>query len=166
MKIILTSILFAFIIPVSSMAQIVVEPYEKQIKMNINDISKLPILRATSKSGEVKTTFTDQTFSGGCLGTLVRTYEFSDSQGNKTTADLYVSLEDTDAPIFTNVPADVVVEKNLIPMVTSPNASDNSKLEVEVTFAENREGKVITRIWTSTDVCGNQAIATQRITIK
>jgi len=166
MKFILSFIAFNVVLQNSSESQIIVDPYEKQIRINVNDIASLPMPRASSKEGEVKTVYSDQTFSGGCLGTLVRTFEFSDAQGNKASAELYINLEDTDGPIFANVPSDVIVAGNTLPVVTSPLVTDNSNTNSVVTFSENKEGNIVTRIWVAMDVCGNQSIVSQRITLK
>lgn len=150
----------------SASAQIVVEPYEKQIRVNINNLSTIMSPVASSKAGEVSATYSDQKFSGGCLGTLVRTYSFKDDSGATATADLYITLEDTDAPIFENVPADIEVAASAIPAAINPVASDNSNEDIEILFTENKEGSVIIRAWTAIDACGNQTIATQRISVK
>jgi hypothetical protein len=57
------------------------------------DLGDIEIPKAVSTCSEITSTFSDQIFSGGCLGTLVRTYSFKDTCGNAATAEQYISLD-------------------------------------------------------------------------
>ncbi len=154
-------------LPLIGMAQISVSEYPMKITVNIDALDLLPALSASSTCGPVAASFTDQLFSGGCLGTLSRTYTFADDCGNTRTAMQFILLEDTAAPVFNSSPEDIQlsVGQSAVPAAPEVTASDNSKNEVKVTFHQFNNGGTITRTWTATDDCGNVEVMRQVITI-
>jgi hypothetical protein len=155
-------------LPIIGMAQISVTEYPMKITVNIDELDMHPSIAASSPCGPVAIAFTDQLFSGGCLGTLTRTYTFSDDCGNTTTALQFILLEDTVAPVFNVTPEDISLSagQSAVPEAPEVTASDNSKNEVNVTFHQFNTGGTITRTWTAEDDCGNIEVMRQVITLK
>lgn len=163
---VLLLVLTSLVIPLS--AQITVSDYAKKINCAADAIDMLEAPKASSSCGPVTTAIDDQIFSGGCLGTLVRNYTFTDQCGNKAAADQYILLTDNDAPVLIGIPADITINPvtQPVPPAAKVSASDNSAQVIEVTLTETRNDMVITRIWTAEDPCGNKAEASQRIWLK
>ena len=112
-------------------------------------------------------------FQGG-LGnyTITRTWRAQDLCGNSTTATQVITLHDTQAPVFTNPPANVTVAcGGTLPTVPAVTASDNCDNTVPVTYlGETTTGPncpyTVTRTWTVSDNCGNATTHTQIITVQ
>ncbi len=147
-------------------SQITVDHYERQPKVNIDELDQFAPVTAKSSCGEVQVEVSEQMFSGGCLGNLVRTYVFTDTCGNKERAEQYIVLQDKVAPTFLNAPKDVLAYANAIPELEEIKAVDNSDGEIKIDFTEKiGEGQIV-RNWVATDQCGNQHSHTQLITIQ
>lgn len=162
-KIILVLIAFS---PFTAFSQITVADYPKKISCDVDATFELPAPAATSPCGEVTSTFDDQLFSGGCLGTLVRNYVYSDGCGASATADQYILITDNAEPVLIGVPDSISEEVALLPEAPMVSARDNSGQVVDVSFSETLEGKKLIRTWSSTDACGNTATARQMITLR
>ncbi len=84
-------------------------------------------------------------------------------------SDQVLVINDTNPPVLTGVPGDITVQcADEVPAPATVIATDNINGNVVVVFSEATTGGcpyAIIRTWTSTDNCGNQAIATQTITI-
>ncbi len=163
------SIFFTFCIGLASFAatsQITVSEYPMKLRADIDELSAISAPTATSNCGEVVVTIDDQLFSGGCLGTISRTYTFTDGCGTVERAQQFITLEDSTPPVFDNLPESITVAENAIPEPLTITASDNSDEPVQVSMTETREGKIITRIYTAIDQCGNTTVGTQTITVK
>lgn len=167
MKIQFLSIIIAFL-PIAAVAQITVSEYEMKVTVNIDELDLMTMPSATSSCGVVNVSFTDQVFSGGCLGTLSRTYTFTDDCGNSASAMQFILLEDTVPPVFNVSPEDFSLSASESTEATIPTvtATDNSMKEVKITFHEFNSGGSITRSWTAEDDCGNVEVMKQVITIK
>jgi len=150
----------------SAGAQIELASYPKQFSCDIDGIEHIEAPEARSSCGAVQMEFADQRFSGGCLGTLVRTYTYSDSCGNTATAEMYILLTDNDPPTLFGVPGDMEMHSGRRPPMALVSARDNSGELIEVISDEKTEGEWIIRTWSATDPCGNRTNATQRIRVK
>lgn len=147
-------------------SQITVNDYTRKVDIDVSKINELPPVVATSTCGDVKIEAVDNMFSGGCLGTLVRTYTYTDDCGNSATAEQYILLQDVEAPVLQNVPVDIVVSGKKIPKPVTVTATDNvGDDEVEVTMTETKVDNTVVREWTAADKCGNVSKAKQTITI-
>ncbi len=149
----------------SLFAQINVAEYERQLKAKVGETDAVEAPVATSSCGEVTTTFEDQTFSGGCLGTLVRTYTYKDNCGNTASAEQYINLTDKEKPEFIDAPKDTKAKESKIPEAASLEAIDNSGKAVDIQFNETEINGTIIRKWTATDKCGNVNEHFQRIVV-
>ncbi|NNE55363.1 MAG: hypothetical protein HKN32_05045 [Flavobacteriales bacterium] len=160
-----TLILFLLALPLVGFSQISIEEYERKVTSNLDSLEYLNPIYASSECGEVFVNTSDQMFSGGCMGTLVRTYRFSDECGNTARAEKYISLRDTEAPYFVKRFPDQEVPRGEVPLAPQAEAGDNSGMPVEIKFSERKtEGKVI-REWIATDRCGNSSTMRQVLTL-
>jgi hypothetical protein len=124
----------------------------------------------------VTVAYNGQTIMGGsCPDSylITRKWTATDGSGNTQTATQRITVQDTQAPVFTSTPAAVTVECSNIPAVGTPAATDNC--DAQVTMAYNGQtivagtcpdAYILTRKWTATDNCGNTKTATQRITVR
>jgi large repetitive protein len=141
----------------------------------IADCNNIPApeqVTATDNCGFVNVTYTQLFASGGCIGVIVRTYTAVDACGNTAVHEQYITLVDTIAPVFTNLPADEYYEcDETIPAPAVVLATDNCDSSVNVDFNQTiEEGEcannyTILRTWTATDTCGNSASHTQHIIV-
>ena len=131
------------------------------------------ILATDNCDAEVEITFTENTIASNCAATyqLIRTWKAIDNCGNETTASQIISVGDNEAPVISNVPADLTVSCGAIPPVASPDVVDSCDDDVDLSYTEIRSDGVceeeytLSRIWTATDNCGNSGTATQTITV-
>ena len=70
------------------------------------------------------------------LGTITRTWTATDCAGNTSNASQTVTIEDTTAPVFTSVPADILQECDLEVAVEMATATDTCDDEVTVTHMD------------------------------
>ncbi|MFN4255557.1 MAG: SdrD B-like domain-containing protein, partial [Saprospiraceae bacterium] len=122
----------------------------------------------------VAVTFADSQTPGGCSagGAIVRTFTATDDCGNTATATQLIEIQDNEAPVLANVPANLTLGCGESLPTTLPTATDNCDQNVAVTFADSQTpggcsaGGAIVRTFTATDDCGNTATATQLIEIQ
>jgi hypothetical protein len=108
---------------------------------------------------------------GGMTGTITRTWTAIDACGNQASCSQVITVVDTTPPTLTNCPGNATVTCGNIPAPPTVTAQDNCS-GATVAFAEtpnlsacgNYTG-TITRTWTATDGCGNQASCTQVLTV-
>ncbi|MFT7606434.1 MAG: hypothetical protein ACI8VT_004037, partial [Saprospiraceae bacterium] len=93
--------------------------------------------------------------------TVTRTWTATDNCGNTISAQQVITSADTEAPVISNLPPDITVQCDAIPMAPIATATDNCDLDVDLIFEEliteqNCEDEyVLLWIWTATDNCGN-----------
>ncbi len=115
---------------------------------------------------------TDGALVGGtCGGTITRTWTYTDLCGNNATVTQTITINDTQVPVFAAPPAAVSVQcATDVPAMTNLGWTDNCTGAGSVTGTDGALvgttcGGTITRTWTYTDACGNNATVTQTITI-
>jgi gliding motility-associated-like protein len=103
--------------------------------------------------------------------TITRTWVANDNCGNSEITTQILTIIDTIAPVFVNVPADASIAcTDAIPTYTI-TATDNCDTNVEVIMTDststqsNNDCYVITRTWTATDNCGNVELFTHELMI-
>ncbi len=120
--------------------------------------------------------------SGECPTVIRRTYQIADQCGNLATCQQTITVNDTTAPvIFTCLPDVVTACSNVEPTVATLPASttlasafgvtDNCTAIADLVVSASDSGPIITgctyvfeRVYTISDLCGNEASCTQRFT--
>ena len=102
--------------------------------------------------------------------TIINTWTATDECGNSATAVQTITVVDVIPPIIFDMPNDTTVQCSGIPPITHPSTIDNCDNPVNVVYSEMVDSTAcnsytLTRIWTATDNCGNQAVDQQVITI-
>lgn len=115
--------------------------------------------------------FTEVRTDGTCVDDylLTRTWVFTDACGNDSAYTQIITVVDTTAPVFSNIPVDATLECDGTPGNLIPDVTDNCDAMVEVVFMESdvvgcTGNTTVTRTWTATDNCGNTAQVSQEIT--
>ncbi len=110
---------------------------------------------------------------GSCPQTyrLLRRWTATDHCGNVATASQVVTVQDGEAPVFADVPADLELSCSQALPTGQPTLSDLCDDDVEVVETERVEPGAcansyrVVRVWTSCDACGNVSTAEQVITL-
>lgn len=133
-----------------------------------------PLTTIDACSGETITAVpVDVMITADCENSFVitRTWTFTDGCNNSALASQTITVTDNIAPEFTSVPASETIACGTEPVFGTAVATDNCQGDVTLTFADETTAgecagsSVITRTWTATDSCGNQATASQAITV-
>lgn len=113
--------------------------------------------------------------------TLTRNWQAQDVCANTSIIPQIIHVVDTVSPVLTNIPPDVTVECDAIPVApptSSFNPIDNCDETVTVTLNETEirnpdladcshwTNYLIRREWTATDNCGNSTVYTQNISVQ
>jgi gliding motility-associated-like protein len=103
---------------------------------------------------------------------LIRTWIASDDCLNTTVHSQTIVVQDTNNPVFVeNLPMNVTVECNAVPITPIVTATDNCGI-AEVSYNEERiDGSCINnytliRTWTARDACFNETVHVQTITVQ
>lgn len=120
-----------------------------------------------------KVLFVEKKIPGTCVHTYVleRTWTAKDTCGNSSTYTQRIQVEDTEAPIISTPPADVVIHcKSALPPMIQLDWSDNCGASGKISGTDISDGgtnpEIITRTWTITDSCGWSAAVSQTIRIE
>ena len=149
----------------------VVNPYEIYVHLECDLVANYVGITATDDCGEVHITFDDILSSGGCLGTIIRTYHVSDDCGNTVTVQQFIAVQDTHGPVIEN-PADAIVQCDAAPTsIPEINIYDACGFEVEI-LETSQNIIVIDECsyqiiwhWIAIDYCENVSEATTVITV-
>ena len=89
-------------------------------------------------AGNVDITYQEVRTAGTCIDsyTLTRSWTAEDNCGNQTVSTQIITVEDTTNPVLSDVPVDITVECDSIPVLTSPIATDNCDTDVAVAYSE------------------------------
>ena len=106
--------------------------------------------------------------------TLTRKWTATDACGNTKTATQKITVVDNTKPMFTFVPANLVLEcSDPVPPMGTPTASDNCDASVTITelgevciYSNCPANRQLRRTWRATDNCGNSTTAMQIIDIQ
>ena len=140
---------------------------------DLNDLSITgDVTDAMDNCGDVTVAYEDAMGESTCFegDVIIRTWTATDACGNVSTAEQTISLTDEVAPYFTSVPADMNIscgDETPVDMAVAADACSMVAVTVAETSGEaNCTGQAtIIRTFTATDACGNEAEATQVITI-
>ncbi|WP_159024141.1 gliding motility-associated C-terminal domain-containing protein [Formosa sp. L2A11] len=135
-----------------------------------DDVPAMVDLTATDNcGGEITSTGVDTTTSvDTCSSIITRTWSFTDSCGNTSTATQIITVIDTTAPVITNEAADIVTQCDglegtptidaWVAINAGARAEDNCS---DITWTNNYDPSIpsctnpIEVIFTATDACGN-----------
>ncbi len=108
--------------------------------------------------------------NGACPFThdIIREWTAEDNCGNITIQTRTLTVQDIEPPLLHNVPGDITVSCDSIPLPGGGVYATDCDTTVTVTFNETTDGAcptphTITRTWTTIDICGNMSEATQYI---
>jgi hypothetical protein len=143
------------------------------VTVECNAVPAAATLTATDNCSTPVVTYNEVRTDGNCPGNyiLTRTWTATDACGNTSSKTQVITVQDTQAPVLSDAPANVTVECNAVPAAAILTATDNCSTPV-VTYAEVRtDGNcsgnyILTRTWTATDACGNTSSKTQVITVQ
>lgn len=140
-----------------------------------------------SSCGIIKITASNSSDEGLCLQTITRTYTITEYQDtnkngildagettvlNTTECEQIITVSDTTAPnLVTEYDQELTIECDNVPEVPNLVFEDACSNNIDVMFTEtstdNGDGSnyVITRTWTVSDTCENEAVYTQTLNI-
>jgi gliding motility-associated-like protein len=104
----------------------------------------------------------------GCPYTITRTWISVDSCNNIVTGTQLIIVEDTTAPVLSNVPNDVTVDCGSLPSAPIVIATDNCASILTIDYSEVVSAGcpyTITRTWSAIDSCNNTVTESQVITV-
>ena len=129
-------------------------------------------------AGTVTVSFTDMLLDEGDCATdgYINRYRLNwtatDACGNSSTAFVFLELVDEVPPVFEGIPADTMVSCDAIPAPPIVTATDECLCACNISMVQSQplpgcqDGQIITRTWTTSDLCGNVSTAVQYITLK
>ncbi len=106
--------------------------------------------------------------------TIERIWTAIDDCGNSTVAMQTITVEDTTAPVMSNVPINETISCGALPgPAANVLATDNCDTNVNIDFTETStlamisctDSYTVTRVWIATDKCGNSTRSEQEITV-
>jgi hypothetical protein len=137
-------------------------------ELTIRCKDSLPDIQVTDNCGEVnlETAISIQQSDCPYEYDLVRVYSATDLCGNVTVLSQTIHVGDGSGPVIYGVVEEICDDLSL-PKVTAYDRCADEYVEVTMTESEVsgtcREGRVIERIWSAQDACGNIATKHQRI---
>jgi hypothetical protein len=127
---------------------------------------------AVDACGSVSMSYDEEMAFNGCYSSyaITRTWTATDDCGNSSSVSQVITIVDTTAPTFTNVPASYSLECTEEVTYEEASATDNCAgltldLVVDTMFSECDNVFDIVRTWTATDGCGNASAASQTISV-
>ncbi|MCB0760875.1 MAG: T9SS type A sorting domain-containing protein, partial [Flavobacteriales bacterium] len=140
--------------------------------VNCNDDQVLAVVTASDNCDElVEVEHSEEMVDLACGWQIIHTWCASDDCGNQTCAQQVITVIDTDAPVFTYVPADATYECDQEIIYEDATATDNCsdfiiEYSEEVEQGECPQQYDIIRCWTATDDCDNSSTMCQTIHVQ
>lgn len=139
----------------------------------MEDVPPAPTVYAADNCGpQILASLSESTtMVGNCKVQITRTWTATDLCGHSRNYIQNIHIEDTTPPTLVGVPNDLTVSNqddvpDPAPVSATDNCDDNLVVDFdEQTTAGSNCDAVITRTWTTTDVCGNTTTDTQTITV-
>lgn len=151
-------------------------PLPKDITISCDEMEpSVPMVKGEDNCTEdIVVDFEQTTIPGSCPQsyTIVRTWRAEDECGNEAVHTQYIYKVDNEAPVFTNIPANLTIECDDPIPSNQPVAEDNCDPQVTITYKEKEAAGPCTgtylliREWIATDDCGNSAVAVQQIYVE
>jgi hypothetical protein len=141
-------------------------PQEQHFSCDVNGYMDTPMF-TDNCNNPLEVTFSEQAAGPLCNRVITRTWTATDICNNSTTVSQTIYISDTEAPVFTSIPADITLPCGSEIPADLPQATDNCS-EATITFSDNWiavEGacQQLQRTFIATDACGNSAIAIRNI---
>jgi len=133
--------------------------------------SEIPMnVTATDNCGDVLFFYADEPVAGSCGGDILRIYRASDACGNQVMESQLIHFVDDVAPVFTSVPANVVLSCGVDNINTQAATATDNCGDVSITYFDVEliggcDGDM-ERHWVAQDECGNSTEAVQMITVQ
>lgn len=139
-----------------------------------DNIPAPPTLTATDNCDANPTVTFSETIANTCASSylITRTWTATDHCFNTITHTQVITVQDNALPQFVNPPNDITVSCSNVPSAPTLTATDNCTASPVISFVESRaDGScpynyTLTRTWTATDLCGNQAVHVQKVTVQ
>ncbi|MCO6484214.1 MAG: gliding motility-associated C-terminal domain-containing protein [Saprospiraceae bacterium] len=114
-----------------------------------------------------------QIVAGNCPQSyvMVRTWTATDRCGHTSTASQTITIRDTEAPVFVQVPPNLTLECDEVIPPGQPDVVDNCDPDPVITLQEStlpgtcEHEYTLLRTWTATDACGNSQSAQQIVKV-
>lgn len=155
------------IITVQDMIAPVVSELDNESFQCMDDVTDAIDPTATDNCDDDLTMSYEESTDGDCPVIITRTWTYTDDCGNVTTSTQIITVEDTEAPILSNIPEDMVLEcGDAMPEIIDPIATDNCDSLLESEFSADVVGDCPSTVewtWFFTDACGNEVTHTQTI---
>jgi len=124
-------------------------------------------------SNDLEINFSEEETDGDCIGEAIisRTWDVEDECGNFVEYTQMITIQDNDAPLITNVPANITIScDDLDTDFGTPDILDVCDEEASLELEELEEFVcpgtfTITRTWTAVDDCGNSSSASQIVSV-
>jgi large repetitive protein len=152
----------------------VLSDFEEHIWVECDQLEGVEVPTASDNcDDDVTVSYEDVLNSGGCLGTIERTFYAADDCGNSVSGIQYITITDTTPPTI-DEPADMTVECDAVPEAPGEGGAevyDNCGNPVSVEFhTEMVDGPcensyTILWIWDAVDYCENMSSDTTVITV-
>jgi Concanavalin A-like lectin/glucanases superfamily/Bacterial TSP3 repeat len=137
-----------------------------EVKIYGRVLSDLEVDSLYRQQSGTQVTMTETT-NGPCPKIIKRVWSAQSLCGSSVSATQYITLVDTESPVFAGVPVDASVNcAATLPPPAEVTAWDECEGAVSVSLDEQTSGDcpgTVTRIWTAVDACGNSSSATQVI---
>ena len=142
----------------------VISGFEASITVQCDDIPVADLATIPDNCGTAVVNAVDSGFSGGCQGTIERTYTATDECGNTSEFIQILNIVDTEDPTFNSEPsvlADISCSAAL-PVQETLTATDNCGSATVVPSVDSYtvdvcNGYAVTYRWTATDACTNSS---------
>ena len=148
------------------------EDLPMDMTVECDNVPLASVLTATDNCQDVEVVYSSEENAGDCMGryTIVRTWTVADDCGNDNAHTQTLTVQDTTAPELT-IPSDYTAECSEEHPLEDASATDNCGTYEIVAVADTVYGTcasnyVVTRTFTATDDCGNEASEAQVITIQ
>ncbi len=138
---------------------------ETYISVECDELDNIEEPSVSDDCTTVEVTFEDVLMSGGCYGTIYRTWTATDFCGNTATAVQYITVTDFTPPTIYGVGENMTVECDAVDGPPAVWSEDNCGGDVQLTFNEEiipgdcPNEWTIVWTWTATDYCDNVATA-------
>ena len=136
-----------------------------------DDVPSAEDIETYDACGDVTVEYSEILFSGGCEGTLERTWIITDECGNSNIHIQYINLLDETAPVLSGVPADLTIECDQDAPEFNVTASDNCDDDVSLTMTSvttpgcSEATYSITYTFTAEDNCENVTVDTYTLNV-